>query len=353
MARLLFRIILAAATALIVTACGADKEFRVNGRIDGFGTGNLRLVYYNGEGVQSLAATAVDGRFMVTGRLDKEAFIRAYTNNGAVVGRLIVAPGETVEATFNLSDPTKMKLDGNDNSKRLAKFVEANADIIKSGDTAGLNAIIEKYVGDNKNRAVAGVLLADYYTPEGYETRALEMINSLDRDARNTAALGGLRDMLLSVTVPDDSITLTPVRIFGPGDSLSSIDPAAKRMTLLTFTDTDSRMTDSVVSSLERIVTANGDSITIADIACDPDTATWKRSLRDIERLERGVKGVRHYWTPSPFNLPQLEKMPVRRLPWFILADSTGRIIYRGSSVSLARAAATPAKSTQKKTIQK
>ena len=45
--------------------------------------------------------------------------------------------------------------------------------------------------------------------------------------------------------------------------------------------------------------------------------------------------------------------MPVRRLPWFILADSTGRIIYRGSSVSLARAAATPAKSTQKKTIQK
>ena len=323
MARLLFRIILAAATALIVTACGADKEFRVNGRIDGFGTGNLRLVYYNGEGVQSLAATAVDGRFMVTGRLDKEAFIRAYTNNGAVVG------------------------------KRLAKFVEANADIIKSGDTAGLNAIIEKYVGDNKNRAVAGVLLADYYTPEGYETRALEMINSLDRDARNTPPLGGLPAMLLSATVPDDSITLTPVRIFGPGDSLSSIDPAAKRMTLLTFTDTDSRMTDSVVSSLERIVTANGDSITIADIACDPDTATWKRSLRDIERLERGVKGVRHYWTPSPFNLPQLEKMPVRRLPWFILADSTGRIIYRGSSVSLARAAATPAKSTQKKTIQK
>ena len=341
MARLFFRIILAAVTALFVTGCGTDKEFRVNGRIDGFGTGNLRLVYYNGDGVQSLAATAVDGRFMVTGRLDKEAFIRVYTNNGAVVGRLIVAPGETVEATFNLSDPTKMKFDGNDNSKRLAKFVEANADII------------EKYVGDNKNRAVAGVLLADYYTPEGYETRALEMINSLDRDARNTAALDGLRDMLLSVTVPDDSITLTPVRIFGPGDSLSSIDPAAKRMTLLTFTDTDSRMTDSVVSSLERIVTANGDSITIADIACDPDTATWKRSLRDIERLERGVKGVRHYWTPSPFNLPQLEKMPVRRLPWFILADSTGRIIYRGSSVSLARAAATPAKSTQKKTIQK
>ena len=107
MARLLFRIILAAATALIVTACGADKEFRVNGRIDGFGTGNLRLVYYNGEGVQSLAATAVDGRFMVTGRLDKEAFIRAYTNNGAVVGRLIVAPGETVEPLSTSPIPQK------------------------------------------------------------------------------------------------------------------------------------------------------------------------------------------------------------------------------------------------------
>ena len=76
----------AMAAAIILVACGADKEFRIDGRIDGFGTGNLRLVYYNGEGVQSMAATAVDGRFMVTGRLNKPAMMRIYTNNGVVVG---------------------------------------------------------------------------------------------------------------------------------------------------------------------------------------------------------------------------------------------------------------------------
>ncbi len=31
--------------------------------------------------------------------------MRIYTNNGVVVGRLVIEPGETVKAVFNLTDP--------------------------------------------------------------------------------------------------------------------------------------------------------------------------------------------------------------------------------------------------------
>lgn len=325
----------------LLSACGADKEFRINGNVDGFGTGNLRLVYYNGEGVQSLAATAIDGKFTVTGRLDKEVLLRIYTNNGNVVGRLLVAPGETVEAEFNISDPTKLKISGNDSSERLAKFIKDNGEIIRAGDTRTLNSAIEKYVTDNPRRAVSGALMADFYSTSGNEIKALELIGLLERDARNAAALDGLRDMLMDISIPNDSLTLGKFRVFGPGDTLNTIDPASSPLTLISVTDTESRKTDSVANAMEIIIKSLGKKLYAADISADPDTAAWRRSLRALEANGKTPEEIVRYWSPSPFNIEQFSRMPVERLPWFIVADSTGQVIYRGASVSAARNALT------------
>ena len=328
----------AMAAAIILVACGADKEFRIDGRIDGFGTGNLRLVYYNGEGVQSMAATAVDGRFMVTGRLNKPAMMRIYTNNGVVVGRLVIEPGETVKAVFNLTDPFNIKLEGNDDSQRYARFITDNADVIKSGDRSAINAAIDKYVVSNLNRAVSGLLIADYYDSNGYEERALELINQLGRDARNTAALDGLRDMLQSLSYPLDSLRLEPFRLFGQWDSLSSIDPGRVALTVISLTTAENRGADSIDAAISLI--RNGKQhrkVQFADISCDTDTSTWKQSLRQLADSGKTSADIRRFWTPSAYNLEVFENMPVRRVPWFVVADSTGRVLYRGSSVAEAR----------------
>lgn len=327
------------AVALVVLAsCGVDKEFRIDGRVDGFGTGNLRLVYYNGDGVQSIAATAVDGRFMVSGKLNRPAMMRVYTNNGAIVGRLIIEPGETVDAVFNLTDPLNIKLDGNEDSERYAKFITGNADVIRSGNKAAINAAVDKYVSANPQRAVSGLLMADYYDSNGYEDRAMELINQLGRDARNTAALDGLRDMLQMLSYPIDSLCLTPLRLFGPGDSLSTVDPAKASLTVICLTTADNRGADSVAAAIDLIRNGkrNG-KVQIADISCDLDTAAWKQSLRQLADNGKTSTSVSRYWTPSAYNIEAFEKMPVRRVPWFIVADSTGRVLYRGSSVAAAR----------------
>lgn len=325
---------------VVLAACGADKEFRIDGRVDGFGTGNLRIVYYNGEGVQSIAATAVDGRFMVTGKLSRPAMMRVYTNNGAVVGRLIIEPGETVGAVFNLTDPMNIKLDGNDDSRRYAKFITGNADLIRSGNRSAINAAVDKYVSANPQRAVSGLLIADYYDSNGYEERAMELINMLGREARNTAALDGLRDMLQVLSYPMDSLALSPMRLFGEGDSLSPIDPARAALTVISLTTADNRSADSIDAALSLI--RNGKykrKVQFADISCDLDTAAWKQSLRQLSDSGRTAEDIQRFWTPSAYNIAAFEKMPVRRVPWFIVADSTGRVLYRGSSVAAARKA--------------
>ena len=75
----------------------------------------------------------------------------------------------------------------------------------------------------------------------------------------------------------------------------------------------------------------------VADISCDTDTSTWKQSLRQLADSGKTSADIRRFWTPSAYNLEVFENMPVRRVPWFVVADSTGRVLYRGSSVAEAR----------------
>ncbi len=328
--------------AAALTSCGSDSSFRINGKIDNFGTGNLRVAYYSNGAVQSVMAPAIDGKFSMTGRIDRPAFARVYTGNGLVAGRFIVKPGETIEAEFNITDPTEIKLDGNDDSKRLAKFITANADIIRNGDTKALNAAVGKYVRENPKRMAAGVLLADYFDARGHETEAMELMSLLDDNVVATTSLNGTRDLMRTLAVPTDSLKLEPFPLFSVGDTLVDINPQAFRGTLLMFTDAGSRKSDSIKAALSALrIQARKGVLQIIDISCDSDTATWHASVRENAPADslkkRDTKEIRRCWMPSPYNLQGFEQIPIATVPWFIVADSTRRIIYRGSSISAAR----------------
>ena len=335
--------------AAALTSCGSDSSFRINGKIDNFGTGNLRVVYYSNGAVQSVMAPAIDGKFSMTGRIDRPAFARVYTGNGIVAGRFIVKPGETVEAQFNITDPTEIKLDGNDDSKRLAKFITANADIIRNGDTKALNAAVGKYVRENPKRMASGALLADYFDARGHETEAMELISLLDDNVVAATSLGGTRDLLRTLAIPRDSLQLEPFPLFTSDDSLVEINPQARRGTLLMFTDAASRRSDSIKAALSSLrLQAAAGTLQIIDISCDNDTAAWHASLREIAPADslkkRDAREIRRCWMPSPYNLQGFERIPVATVPWFIVADSTRRILYRGPSVSDARTRLHPSK---------
>lgn len=341
----LLRLLLCAALAqLTMVSCGSDNTFRINGKIENYGTGNLRVVYHSNGAVQSVVAPSIDGKFAMTGRLDRPVLARIYTGNGAVVGRFVVKPGETVEATFDITDPSVMKFDGNDDSKRLSKFIGENASLLTNGDTAALNAAIEKYVRDNTGRIAAGVLMADYFDFRGNEQLGTELIGLLADNVVAATALNGMLDLTRTLSIPVDSMRLEPFPLFSTADSLTEINPGEHPLTLLLFTDATCRKADSITSALAALAPeAKKGNLHIADISCDPDTAAWHSSLRKTESADSlnasAAKEVKRFWSPSPFNIMGLEEIPVAAVPWFIVADSTRRVLYCGPSMEKARAA--------------
>lgn len=331
-----------AAVMAALSSCGNDGTFRINGQIENYGTGNLRVVYYTNGAVQSVVAPAIDGKFSMTGRLDRPTLARIYTGNGAVVGRFTVKPGETIEAGFDITDPTVMKFNGNDDAERLAKFITENAESIKNGDMGSLNDAIGKYVRDNPKRLVSGVLMADYFNFRGNEPIATELIGLLSDEVVTATSLHGVLDLTRPLSVPLDSLALEPFTLFSTADSLAEINTKSKPRTLLMFLDSQARKSDSVKAAVSALLplSKNG-RLMIADISCDPDTASWHKSIKEkipADSLKQDVgKHIGRYWAPAPFNIKGLEKLPIAAVPWFIAADSTSRVLYCGPSVTTAR----------------
>lgn len=319
---------------LLLCACGGKGKFTVEGTIDGFGTGNLRALYATDEGVQSSVASVLDGKFTLAGVVDHPTVVRLYTGAGSLLGRLIVEPGDEITATFSTSDPSALTVKGNDDSEELAAFLAANAAALRSSNSRALNEAIDAYVAANPTHALAGLLLTDFYATANRETHLLRLMADLDPDVMRDMEVGALREMLVPYAVPLDSLTVAPLRLFGEKDSLVTFDPAAKRLSLIMITDTASRASDSIGAALT-IIAARGSKIQVADLSTDPDTAMWHMSLRRV--ADKASPSLHRMWSPSPYQIKGMERVPVGRVPWFIVADSTRRVLYRGPEVSVAR----------------
>lgn len=335
----IFRGLCALMAVTLLAACGGDREFRINGRIDGMGTTNLKLVYYSSDAIQTANANAIDGKFLMTGRTDNPTLVRVYANNGALLGRLAVEPGETVEVIFNLKEPWNMQADGNDDSEYLARFLKDNADLIRNADRKGLNAAIDKYVRKYPKRGVSGILMTDYFTMSGNEAQGTELMALLQKGPRMMASTPGIEMMTRELAIPADSMALEPLILYNEADSITLIDPAkGGKTTVILITDSDSRYADSITAAIKRWegkYAAKG--LRILDISADADTTAWHRSLRQARQNDNDDpygKDASHYWTLSPRHIKGLGQTAVGKVPWFIVADSTGQVIKSGPTLS-------------------
>jgi hypothetical protein len=331
-------------TAMMLTSCGTDPTFTINGEIENFGTGNLRVVYFANGAIQSAVAPAVDGKFSMQGSTGHPTLARIYTGNGMIIGRFPVRGGETIEAHISATDVAMVDFRGDDDAKALAAFLSDNADVVRKGDAGPLNSAIAAYVKANPEAIASGVLMSEYYITHDYETEAISLIDQLGDDARAASSLGTLAAMLRSVAPSKSAPQLDDFKLYGTADSLESVLGDSCRHTLLMINNAPSLNADSLrsVLSILRPLTEKK-KLKIFDIGCDNDTMAWHNSLREVAHVDSLNEGklatVKRVWSPSPFTLTAFTNMEIAQVPWFIVTDSTRRVIYHGSSLSAARRA--------------
>ena len=338
--------VLCTVMAVALAGCGSGPEFRVAGLVKGLGTQNLQVVYYADGAFQQVSAPAIDGKFSAIGRTDGPTLVWVYNNAGSPVGRFIADRGDALEVEFSVSNPLEVKMKGNDESELLAKVNRASqsasgATKATVADHYALNEAVDRFVRRNSSSAVAAAVLTEYFwLDESSRAQAVELLELIKADARPENIVRSFSYSLAETEFADSLLAArhSPLRaglrlISDRGHGHDSLSVRESRHTLLIFSDEHSRRNDSVSNVVKTL--ANRAGMKVADISFDGDTVTWRRSLGDASS-----SGPLRFWAPGAAATPGLEPLRIGRLPFFVLCDSTARILYRGSSASAALRAA-------------
>ncbi len=335
-----FSIILSA-VCLFLTGCGHPDSFRVDGVIEGNPTMNLRVVYSGPGGVQSSVTASREGKFHFEGHSDRPTIVQVFDNEYRVIGRTIAANGEDLHLRLDRENPYNITAEGDALAARWATWLRERADSLHAATPAERNAIIGGYIKSNPGDPVGGLLLlTDYDSSGSNASGAAELWASLEEEAKPGQLAAGYVAMLDRVTSASAGGQIVPVPYMVSGGKTELFRPAAARLNLIAVTGM-SEGHDSVAGMLSRAGRHRSKGrFEVVELSLVPDTMEWRRSVyNDSVKWTQG-------WIAGGISAGAVGRLGIPSLPYFIVADSAGTQLWRGSAAEEALSAAVEKLST-------
>ena len=321
--------------ALITSACSDDRDFTIEGTIEGASAQSITLTYFADGGLKSVTQSAQAGTFLFKGEsaAPTMAVITVAPENTRIA-TLVVSNGDHISLRANLEAPLATKVEGNSDSEKIARWVTENMATLQRANALEINNAVSRFVESNKKSLAAPAILASYFQADGFAARADSLIQLLDRDKRSPELMQGFAAVVTSFRGTENSDPVPFLALYSTIDSMIRINPAHHNATLLCFLDTDRTQRDSVAPPLRQLTDKYPFSrLAAVEISTAPDSASWRQSLG------RDSVSWPQTWVQGSVAAAPIRKLAIRRIPYFIAADSTGRPIYRGPSISAASAA--------------
>ena len=293
--------IVMAAMLLIAAACSSPSEVSITGEIEGAGSADVVVTYFARGGVQRKSVTANDGRFTVNFESSTSTLAMVTLDDGRLIAPLVVANGDKIDLKANVDDPSKLKVTGSEQSELIARWVADNSALLRQSNDSLVNRAVADFVGKNTDRLASTAVLITYFRSAGNEVTADSLFSLLSGQARAAEVVQGFNSVVSAQLVSSVRGNLPYMTLYERCDSTINFYPAAHA---------SYRPEQSAA----------------------PDSATW------IESLEIKAPEWDQVWLMASVGTPAVRELAIPRLPYYIVADSTGRQLYRGQSASRAEA---------------
>lgn len=325
------RILLTVIVAAALWACGDDDRFRVEGVVDGLGTRGLQLMYESGNGLHTEMVQAIDGKFSAEGSSKDYTLAHLVTTDGRLIARMLVRNGQTLKCVFDVDNPYNIQIKGNKPSEEWAKFLRENHELLRGDDHAAANRQILGYVDDHKgDMQSSALMLTQYYAVDG-ESRADSIFALIAPGARPEAMVSAYRRMVSRLNTAALEEKMRSFNIYNAAGKQESYYPGRTSYSMIYFSGAPGERRDMVAPVLHRLVDSLPKRrIQVIEISMAPDTTVWKRNWRADTTAWAQV------WVPGGPANPNFAPLDIPRLPYWILCDSTGTQVYRGSDISVA-----------------
>ena len=322
----MYRKILSAVMCLLaLAACTNDEQFRVNGEIEGKPTMNIRVCYYANGAVHTIVTAARDGKFEFFGSAPQPAIVEITDYEHRPLARIFARNGETFDLTINREAPLTSVAEGNEITARWSEFLPDNAATLAARDSVA-NSTIERFVRANPDDVLSTLLLLTGYNSALDPVAADSLLSAIGPKARPTGMLDGY-NMMISRLIAES--VDRPVRPFyyEKRDTARLFDPADSKMNIIAFTNDDLEDYDTLADSLEK---AARPGVRVIDLRAANFKGVWY-----ADTLKRNVGTL-----PGGIAARGVDSLGIPSLPFFIVADSKGKQLYRGKTLSAALRAA-------------
>jgi len=321
--------IIIAGMGLLLDACGHGDCFRVDGMLSEGSDINLRIVYYTDGNVLTGITASNAGKFVFEGRAPKPALVEVYDNDYRLLGRFMANDGEDIHVNIDRDNPYGTKVEGNALSVAMTGFFNSNADKLISATTDERNAVIAGHIKENPEAPEAYLLLITEFYTRGHEQLADSLLALIPDDARIQGISAGFEAMLRRVTDGLTAKQVAPVPYLFSGKT-HMFRPSGSPLSLIVLSDSRSGR-DSIVSVVRDLDSRRGTRFDILDLNLDRDTLEWRRTVRsDSASWTQG-------WAAGGISAQAIDRLGVPQLPFFVLVDSAGHQLWRGSSATVAR----------------
>lgn len=317
---------------VVFASCGNNEEFLINCKIRGLGSKGVEMTYTT-RGVQRVGFHPVDGKVTLRGVSDKPVLVEVSTIDNRLLFTCVAQNGDNLDVELDLDKPTSLKISGNDASEEYSRFIVDNDSLLRSDDVAGINRLIAAEVRRHPDRISSAMLLATRFQARDYELEADSLVNTLKPEARPSGIMGAFASLVgeqvsSSVGSPVRAMTIncgyqnkqdTTMRYWASNQSYSML------------VVTGYHRGDSIGKTLRELCDSLPDRRFKAfEIAVTGDSVMWKIAVRNDST--KWVKA----WVPGGTASNEVRSLTVSSIPYFVVADSTGRQIYRGRSLSAA-----------------
>lgn len=321
-----FQHFIAMSVLSLLTACGGGDTFRITGEIPGTGTQNLNVVYYGDGAFHSTRTASIDGKFMFDGNSRAWTTVYFFNNSRTLIGMVIIKNGENVEARF---EPGAIVLTGTKPSELLSEWLGANSEALANADYKAVNASIADFVSQHRDNVASTVILTNYFDVSLEPQLADSLFQLIDSKSRPTYMAEGWSDQVSAAM--DSTLGVLPDTLFFI-DVKNDLQPILTSEGTLILYSPDVRGRNQTIDRTlkSRLKKQKLDSLSVRFIEINreiTDTAMWHRDF-DADNLP-----WRRMW--HPFNSASL---PWQGVESFIVADSTGTIVYSGSDMEEALA---------------
>lgn len=339
--------------ALLATSC-VKNEFTLQFKLDANVNTTCRIVYYGSDSrggilVESAIAIAA-GKGDLTGITKNPCMVALYAGKNVLPSCVMFAErGDKLEISGSGSNPLDWTVEGGKVNARLTEWRLANRQLIDEALKARnehqeatrrkLNARISEYVEKNPGAVESLMIMSAWYDssidPKEFKALTAKMQESGVMDEYPSFMV---RQDLLSgvaaVASEGDGLTVSDMVVKG---RLTNIDTlrlkSGDRPGLLYIWTRNAPGRKGDMDSIRTILKLRGDSarMTVADICLEPDSTLWVYALRG-DTLRQSVRA----WMPRGIADPALMELGVAAVPWWVVTDRKGRVVYTGAGAAQA-----------------